>query len=481
MKRKLTNNLGLKILSVLIAFVIWLVILNVDDPTITARITGINVRTVNGDSITSAGMYYEVESNDVVSIVVKGKKSIIDTLTASDFYAEADLSKYSITNAVPIEVGLARKYSSEPEIIEGKSQTMMISVENYITRQYEVVIQTKGEPTEGYYISNDEIIASPSRINVSAPESVLKKVAEVKIDVYVNDVSKDFRVIAEPKAYDSNGNIIKTDKIKFGVNSISVTATPLKVKTIDVVVVTEGSLEEGYILTNQESTVEQIDIAGSRNVLDKINKIVLNVDINGFNQSYENVYNLKEYLSGDVKIISDDKECKVSLQVEKLVDKRIEFSAKDIKFLNLRTDVTADYDYDAKMSLTIRGLAGDVEGLGIEQFAPHIDMSKLVIGTQKATVNFENVENIEVVHVPELKITLKEVTEQVITGDNGNAGNTENPENSENLDTGNVNNTDESANTDSTGDSENEQAPTDKPVAEDKLPKADSTITNTEE
>ena len=412
MKRKLTNNLGLKILSVLIAFVIWLVIINVDDPTITTRITGIDVRTINGDSITSAGMYYEIASKDVVSVVVKGKKSIIDTLTASDFYAEADLSKYSITNAVPIEVSLARKYTSEPEIIEGKSQTMMISVEDYLTRQYEIVIQTKGEPTEGYYISNDEIIASPSRINVSAPESVLNEIKEVRIDVYVNDVSKEFRVIAEPKAYDANGVVIKTNKIKFGVNSISVTATPLKVKTIDVVVETEGGLADGYVITKQECTVGQIEIAGSRNVLDKINKIVLNVDVEGLNKNYENSYSFKEYLPSDVKIISEDKEGSVLLEVEKLVERKLEFSAKDIKFLNLKTDVTADYNHNVKMSLTVRGLATVVDELSIEQFVPHIDMSKLVIGTQKATVNFENVENVEIIQVPELKITLKDVTEQ---------------------------------------------------------------------
>lgn len=412
MKRKLTNNLGLKILSVLIAFVVWLVILNVDDPTITTRITGINVRTVKGDSITSAGMYYEVESNDVVSVVVKGKKSIIDTLTASDFYAEADLSKYSITNAVPIEVTLAKKYASEPEIIEGKSQTMMISVENYLTKQYEVVIQIKGEPTEGFYISNDEIIASPSRINVSAPESVLKKIDEVRIDVYVNDVSKEFRVIAEPKAYDSNGIYIKSDKIKFGVNSISVTATPLKTKTIDVVVETTGNLGDGYVITQQQCTVDKIEIAGSRNVLDKVNKIVLNVDITSLSENYEQEFNLREYLPGEIKIISDDKDCKVNLQVEKLVEKKLEFSAKDIKFLNLRTDVIADYDYNAKMHLTVRGLSTVVEDISIEQFAPHIDMSKLVIGAQKATVAFEDVENIEIIHVPELKITLKDIPQQ---------------------------------------------------------------------
>lgn len=412
MRKRLTNNLGLKILSVMVAFVIWLVILNVDDPTITTRITGIDVKTINGESITGAGMYYEVESNDQVTVVVKGKKSIVDTLTESDFYAVADLSKYSITNAVPIEVSLAKKYASEPEIVEGKNQTMMLSVENYLTKQFEVMIQTKGEPAKDYYISVDEINASPNRINVSAPESVMKKISEVRIDVYVNDVNKEFRVIAEPKAYDVNGTHIKSDKIKFGVNSISVSANPLKIKSIPVEINIAGNLEDGYIITQQECSLKELRIAGTKTSLDKIDKIVLDVDVTGCVDDYSGTFDLKKYLSNEIKIISDDKECEVTLDIEKLVEKKIEFSAKDIKFLNLRTDVMTDYETDKKLSFTVRGLSDVVENLDASMFAPNIDMEKLIIGTQKVSVKFEDVEGVEIINGPYIEITLKEVIEQ---------------------------------------------------------------------
>lgn len=412
MKKKLTKNLSLKILSVFIAFIIWLVILNIDDPTITTRISGIKVTTVNGDSITLAGMYYEVEKGDEVAIVVKGKKSIVDTLTASDFYAEADLSKYSITNAVPIEVQLSRKYASDPEIIEGKSQTMMISVENYLTKQFDVDIQTKGEPAEGYYITADEITASPNRINVSAPESVMKRISSVKLDVYVNDVKKEFRTIVEPRAYDSNGVQIKSDKIKFGVNSISVTATPLRLKEVDIVIETVGEVKEGYELTKQKLSVDKLQIAGTKSVIDKVDKIVLSPQIDQMDKTFELSYTLKEYLPGDVKLVSSDKECKVTLTIEELIEKKLEFYAKDIKFLNLRTDVTADYNTDEKLSLTIRGLAEVINELEIEQFAPHIDMNNLVIGEQRANVNFESIEGAQIVNPVSINIELKDVTTQ---------------------------------------------------------------------
>ena len=54
MKEILTRNLGLKILSVVIAFFVWLAVVNVSDPQVTDR-KEIVLDVVNGDVMTKAG------------------------------------------------------------------------------------------------------------------------------------------------------------------------------------------------------------------------------------------------------------------------------------------------------------------------------------------------------------------------------------------------------------------------------------------
>ncbi len=75
------KNLSLKILSVVAAFLFWLVIINVTDPTTVKTFYGIPVQVLNENVITSANQVYEIESGDSVDITVKGKRRFIHSLS----------------------------------------------------------------------------------------------------------------------------------------------------------------------------------------------------------------------------------------------------------------------------------------------------------------------------------------------------------------------------------------------------------------
>ena len=58
MKEKLLNNLGLKILSIFVAFFVWLVVMNVSNP-LTSGSKEVPLETVNGQVLTAANRAYE--------------------------------------------------------------------------------------------------------------------------------------------------------------------------------------------------------------------------------------------------------------------------------------------------------------------------------------------------------------------------------------------------------------------------------------
>ena len=47
MKKRLTENLGLKLFSVLLGFLVWLIVANIDDPIISRSFTVKNVELLN--------------------------------------------------------------------------------------------------------------------------------------------------------------------------------------------------------------------------------------------------------------------------------------------------------------------------------------------------------------------------------------------------------------------------------------------------
>ena len=92
MKKFLTNNIGLKILSVVAAFVLWMVVVNVDDPVISRTYTGIPVEVVNGDAITNEGKTFEiVDGSNSISVIVSAKRSVIEQMSRDFIKATADM------------------------------------------------------------------------------------------------------------------------------------------------------------------------------------------------------------------------------------------------------------------------------------------------------------------------------------------------------------------------------------------------------
>ena len=53
MKEKITHNLGLKILSVVIAFLVWLIVVNVSNPEVTDSVN-VPLEVLNGDVLANA-------------------------------------------------------------------------------------------------------------------------------------------------------------------------------------------------------------------------------------------------------------------------------------------------------------------------------------------------------------------------------------------------------------------------------------------
>jgi hypothetical protein len=147
MKERLTRNAGLKILSLLVAFLVWVVILNVDDPVIPKTFRDIPVTTINENALVQKDKVYEVVSGDTVDVQVKAKRSVMETLDNTDFQAVADLSKLSIVYAVPINVSVPG-YGDRVEI--GKENyTMQVSLEDLQEKQLKINVVTSGTVAEG--------------------------------------------------------------------------------------------------------------------------------------------------------------------------------------------------------------------------------------------------------------------------------------------------------------------------------------------
>ena len=171
MKKKLTNNLLLKIISVIAAILLWIIVINIDNPTDTFTINDIPIQVLNEQSaITDNGLTYEIVGSQTVSVEVTARRTDRRKISAADFEATVDLNEiYGATSSVAVNISVV----SNRSLIREWSQitrSVEVDVEALETREFEIQVIQKGTPEESYTVSAQSV--SPGKVRVTAPESV---------------------------------------------------------------------------------------------------------------------------------------------------------------------------------------------------------------------------------------------------------------------------------------------------------------------
>lgn len=401
------NNMWMKVLSVVIAILIWLFVANTNDPVVTKKFYNIPVKVTNEDALTKRGYAYEILDGEEVNITVKGKSSIIRSMSISDFQAIADFSKLSKVDAVPIDV-TAKKYSDQLDITLGTTNTMKIKKDEVVTISVPVNITVKGDPAEGYAVGR--VTSTPNLIKVSGPENLLSSAKEIRASVSVGGSSHDVTATDKPVLYDEEGKKITSNQIEFDTTSIGIYVELWKTKTVDVKLSYTGEPEKDYHLISFDYEPKQITIAAPDDTLENLDSITLDsISIEGLTEDYEKDIDLTQAVLPDEVILANDEnsDVKVKATIEKITSHKISFTKKDINVTNNSNGYEVSFDKNNNYSIQIDGAASVVKGLSIKDFNPWIDINGLEPGTHEVTLHVKDVDGVSVGATTKIKITLK--------------------------------------------------------------------------
>lgn len=389
MRKKLTNNLGLKILSLIIAFLMWLVIINVEDPAIVGTFEGIPVEVINEDVLESEDKAYDIIDGDVVDIEVKGKRSIIEKLSRSNFEAKADLSQLSVVNAVEINVSVPG-HSDEVEITQQSVSTMKVSLEDVVTETFRVDINERGILAEGYYIN--EKTARPNIIKVRGAESIIKKIKEVKVYVDISNADGSFNITSIPQIYDHNDSLMDSEKMELSHEEIDITINMLLTKMVKLFINIEGEPARDFRLVNFEYEPKEVEIAGTEEELAKVPTISGIYNIDYARADIEGEVNIADFIKQDVILIDENQNAVINVDIEPAEKKDFTFNTSGIKVRNLPGDMILEYDEPGTFTVTVSALAEQMANVNRNSFSPYIDLADFEGNSGETSVFFEPAE-----------------------------------------------------------------------------------------
>ena len=420
MKKLLTRNLGLKLASLLLAFVLWFLVAQIYDPKDTVTFNNIQVRLINTELLDEEGKVYEVlDNSNLVRVTVTGPQSIVKSeLRRSDIVAEADMSKLTDINTIAITY-YCENISNDSVEIKGNHDSVRLNVEDKTSKWIKLESNTIGNVASGYMIGN--VSLDQTNIEVTGPKSAISQVDHAGVDINVTDSTSSLSANVDIKLYDADDNELTLESVKKNVDSAHMTVEVLATKEVPVEIEYMGVPEDGYMATGEvESSVPTVRIAGTVSTLAGISAITVPEDrmnITGQTDNLVDIINLKEYLPANVRLAdkSFDGKITATVYIEPIVSKDLTVAAENISVTGVPDGMEAEITSTAEeYNITVSGLSRDVSILrdssvtgilNLTQWMEDNGVEELTPGTYTIPVTFNLAEDITV--APDINIHIR--------------------------------------------------------------------------
>lgn len=423
MKEKLMTNFGFKVLALCLASLLWIVIINIDDPVDTKVFNNLEVTIYNEDAIKSLDQVYEIVSGANVNVTVKAKKSVLRKMRAEDIQVMADLSEVLPTHAVPIKITCPKYETTDNIELYSNIEVLKISLEDVATEQFKVIADTSSSTLEnGYAIG--EVKVKPNLIKVSGAKSQIKRISEVRAEVDATGNTESFRKIVVPRVYDANGKLMDTSKMDFSVDELKVSVEILETKTVPITIKAEGNPATGYQFEKADYEPKQIEIAGKSSSLSGVSEIVIKVKITNKIADVEAEVNIEEWLPKGIVLVGNTETVTVKLTIAKQKEKEIGFSVSDIGIKNLDEDLSVEFSRpNDPLTVKVMGDEALISNMTISSVGPYLDMKDMRNGKYILEIQFIDSETLTFISIPKVEVSLKKKDNHSSDNNQNNTGN----------------------------------------------------------
>ena len=388
MKQKLTENLSLKILAVICSFILWFVVISVNDPEST-KLLEIPIEFTNESILAERSQIAEVVGSRTVSIKVTKQRSVVGGLTSSDFKAVADFSQMYQDTQVPITVTSLNSRISSTDI-EQYTRSVEVKVENIISAPLIVEHTVSGEPDPGYAVGS--VTMEPSSVVITGPESLVSIAKHATVDIDVSGANDSFSSSAIISLYDGNDFLLDLSEHRGASldnnGKVDYNVEILQVQTISITVNPRDTEQvvDGYRYISSEVDPDTLQVAGTRSAMASVSDIEIgDISISGASESVAKDVDIRNYLPEDVSVYNSDPMVTVSFLIEEIPVRTLQIPVTAITVEDVPANMEYSFDVDT-VALTVRGSTEDLNRLAAGDISLSASLRGLTAGSQSVTV-----------------------------------------------------------------------------------------------
>ena len=430
MKHKWTNNLGLKIVSLLVSCLIWVVVTNTNDPESTQVYKNVPITIKNQDTITNANKTFTVvDGVDKINVYVTARKSVRSSLAADSFIVKADMENYNeALGTVPLEIS-CEDGRIRQEDIRMLPSSLKISMEDKVEQNFGMAVVTTGKPDKGYEVGKTTIVTGDT-IRIAGPESLINIIGKVTISVDVTNMSMGSTDFYPIRIEDKNGAILtdgqmsnlelkNSDGVSLQNNSAEVRTELWKVyNDIPLKVEVTGEVAPGYKVSAVTLAPQTINLVAEENAIEELGGIIQlkdPVNVEGMTETQDFTVDLNDTLNqyDDIRLESDiSSAITVHVGIDEVGSKTFQMPISDIIMHNTPSDKKLIFSPADAVSISVKTTSEDSEEaitLTLSDISAEIDLKSCEInGSYTLPVNVTLPEGYELVNDVSIVVNIEE-------------------------------------------------------------------------
>lgn len=417
MKDRLLNNIGLKIMSLLFAIVLWMMVVNVDNPVDEETFRNVPVQVLHGEIFTTKASTYSIlDGNETVSVTVRARRKVLSDIRSTDITVTADIRNRvsnSLSDAtLPTDVEIK---GFEGDYVEAYTnpRNIQIEIEPSAQKDFTISVTTMGTPRDGNALG--KLVADPKIIRLGGAESQINRVKKVVAVAQVSGLSKSQTVVAEMKLLDASDeeidpalfeNNLGAEGLKVDVEILKTKDLPIRVEDDDI------SPAQGYSIGDVTCVPQVVKVAGDEETLAKLTEIVIPaeaLELEDISATQEVNVDLTDYLPAGVVLEDTTADTVVvTVPVERYGTKVFTIPSNNIVLKKAAVGLKPSITTLEKIELHITGSSAALKKITSTP-AVYVDMEEYTEpGTYTAEIKAELPEGCSLVGAPKIQITLEE-------------------------------------------------------------------------
>lgn len=266
------RNNTLRLLSLLLAFALWIYVSNEQNP-FRDKVISINLEHTGTtqDILITGGM------PDSVRVKVQGNRSQLTNLAPGDFRAVVNIPEGKTGEMVlPVQVSAPAGLRVAQVIPE----EVNLTIDRLVEKQIPVAVSLRGSPAEGSTALAPE--CRPGTVVARGPSHVISEINQATAVLDIQSASKDVEQTIQISVGHSNVSLSPT-----AVNVVVPIVSTVLTKNVPVLPQVIGRPAAGFIVKRSVAEPAAVQLTGPADVLDALANIKTEtVDVNGADKSF---------------------------------------------------------------------------------------------------------------------------------------------------------------------------------------------------